>query len=83
MKKLIGTSVDYKTHVTAGELRSMSMSIPENIPDCGWVKRISIEFEPSEIEVEVDGTVKPTFKVKFHEPFHWVTISCNINDKGG
>lgn len=67
------------TCITAGELRSMGIPIPESIPDCGWVQRLSIEFKPpSHVEADDEGKVKFAFNVKIHEPFHWVTTTFTV-----
>lgn len=67
------------TCITAGELRSMGIPIPESIPDCGWVSRHAIEFkEKSCIETKEYGKLKFEFDVKVHEPFHWVTATFTI-----
>ena len=36
---------DPATCITAGELRSMGMKIPDTVPDCGWIPRFGIKME--------------------------------------
>lgn len=74
---------DEATCVTAGELRAVGLSIPENIPDCAWVLRSSIRISLKNIEVVSTGPDKLAdphigLTVEFTQPFNWISIDFTI-----
>lgn len=65
---------DPETCATAGELRAAGYPIPENVPDCGWIRRSAIRLGPNS-GVSVKGSrINVSLPVTFTEPFRWVAV---------
>ena len=79
---------DPETCITAGELRSMGISVPSSVPDCGWVRRSSIlraYVEPrtvSYVEPRIpadENVLSITYQLSFTEEFKWVTVNLTVS----
>jgi hypothetical protein len=58
--------------IEAGELRAMGIQIPDNIPDCAWTERWSIQWNSAEVK-EKEGIV--SCGITFTRPFRWISIN--------
>lgn len=74
---------DNKTCVTAMELRSVGIPIPESIPDCAWVPRRAMIPKIGEFTAGPEqGVVSITTYIEFAEPFRWVEGTFAIREDG-
>lgn len=72
-----------KICITAGELRDRGISVPESVPDCGWIPRWSMRLSMPENSVtdEGQGAMSIKLAVEFQEPFRWLEGSYTIDNK--
>lgn len=71
---------DPETCITAGELRMSGLVIPENIPDCGWVRRSAIRAVPGDGQLSSDGRFSIGIALQFNEPFQWISVSVEVEE---
>lgn len=70
---------DPKLHITAGTLRAMGLEVPQNIPDCAWTPRYSMQLMMWDlIQSEKDGVLDVQFKCVFTEPFQWFRAEVTL-----
>lgn len=65
---------DAATCVTAAELRDLGLTLPESIPDCGWVTRSSLKFDAEKM-----GDLILSAKLVFSEPFRWINLTVRLD----
>lgn len=70
------------------EIRQMGVNLPERIPDCAWVPRVSMQAKVA--PAASSAPMKPAgmswsipLEIYFTEPFHWVeaTFIATKKDK--
>lgn len=72
---------DPALHVTAGELRAIGKTLPEEIPDCAYMPRAAL-CDPTTIElvpVDIAGrtfNASVLFSSHAEVPFRWLEIDC-------
>ena len=69
---------DPETCITAAELRANGFPIPDTIPDCGWVRRSSIEIIEHDVQEADDDAFHIDLKFQFMEPFRWISINAKL-----
>lgn len=77
---------DPKIHITAGELRAAGATIPDNIPDCGWVPRSAltisrvVHVDPARVPEDMGAGALPNIELvtSTTEPFRWIEIKGTI-----
>jgi hypothetical protein len=71
-----------ETCITAGDLRSVGIPVPERIPDCAWISRSAVKCVPilpeQAFERVARGEFAVEFKITFLEHFRWVTVQCSV-----
>ena len=68
---------DADTCVTAAELREMGITVPDDVPDCGWIPRHAIKY--GEIGVDIEGTTMvANVGVAISEPFRWINVTVDL-----
>lgn len=78
------TTDDYDpaTCVTAGELRSYGIVIPESIPDCAWIPSGTMKLEVDRVEGDAANIVtKVTLTARLSEPFRWIEGTFSIEER--
>lgn len=84
MKRRVEPEFDEATCITAGELRASGITVPADIPDCGWIRRASIRLScpgiapPTELERRERRLPEVKIDVTFTEPFQWVNFAGGI-----
>jgi hypothetical protein len=69
---------DADTCVTAEELREIGISVPDSVPDCGWIPRHAIKY--GDVGVDIGGTaVIANVAVTLSEPFRWINITVRLD----
>jgi hypothetical protein len=75
----MGAGFDPKTCITAGDLRWMGISLPEDIPDCAWVKRSALQLSLESIrDGSGDRNLILDFTVQFEQPLQWISMDLYI-----
>ncbi len=72
---------DRALYITAAELRTIGIPVPENIPSVARVPRHSIRSEV--VKNSIDKELRKmmlTFRVTFTEPFRWVEGSFVLEE---
>lgn len=70
---------DEATCITAGELRALGVAVPDDVPDCGWVRRSAMRFHVGEASMDRDaGRFSIGVVVELIEPFRWVSITLDL-----
>ena len=72
-----GQDFNARTCITAEQLRSIGLEIPESIPGCAWISRSSIQIGPGVASHDKE-TLSCTSPVSFTEDFKWVEIDVTI-----
>ena len=65
------TEYDPTTCSTAGDLRSIGIAIPENIPDCAWIPRNAWHINYHHAAKISADRVTIAYTVNITEPFRW------------
>lgn len=78
MSSVTGQEYDPKTCITAGELRAAGFVIPDDIPNVGWVRRTSIDWDGDVAIEEIDHKIRASVKFRFTEPFQWITATFKM-----
>lgn len=73
-----GKAYDAKTCVTAGELRAAGFTIPDDIPNVGWVPRRSITWDGDVSVEEIDHKLRASVTLRFTEPFRWIMAAFKM-----
>jgi len=69
--------------ITAGELRSWGISVPDSIPDCGNIPRSSMIISADNDQSKLEGDILTVgMSVTFTEPFQWIEVPITIVDQG-
>lgn len=66
---------DPRTCITAGELRAGGATIRDEVPDCAWVPRWAIRWEPKASLADAPGTIAVDLRAILSEPFRWIEIT--------
>jgi len=74
--------------VTAGELRAAGATgIPDEVPDCAWVPRLSLLFVDVEIDrshdVAATGTLKASSTIRVLSPWRWIEATVTFDNPKG
>lgn len=70
---------DPKTCVTAGELRSIGLPIPDSIPDVAYIPHYGITAKLIRISGDdADGEFDAVVDVTFVEPFRWISLKLVV-----
>lgn len=66
---------DADTCITAGELRAMGCTLPDTIPDCGWVPRSAMIVSTAVDKSRCDEQILAVdAKITLTEPFRWIEV---------
>ena len=70
--------------IHAGELRAMGASIPDTIPDIGWVPRSAIQWsgEDPNFTMNDDGVFTGNLRCVVTQPFRWIEVDVTITKDG-
>lgn len=60
--------------ISAGKLRSMGASVPQNIPDCATIPRKDVTFGQVKINETTDKTVSLAIPVVMSGSFKWIDL---------
>ena len=71
---------DPVTCICAKELREVGINVPEEIPDCAWVPRTSLNLKLGDVSQDPsDPTVISVLtEMNFIEPFRWVEAKITM-----
>ena len=72
---------DPVTCVTAGELRASGFPVPNDIPDCGWIPRVSVhvaDVTVGEVTDGGDGRLNIAMEIRYSEPFQWLVADFDV-----
>lgn len=85
MNNVTEPTYDAATCITAGELRSCGVPVPENIPDCGWLPRAAMRVRnvasESTAEDIAAGRLCVGMDVEFMQPFRWLQVTLTVDKK--
>ena len=73
--KMSEPEYDEQTCLTAGELRSMGLVVPEEIPDVAWVPKDSVKIGEGRNTTWAGSgprVIKVSMSIRITEPFRWV-----------
>ena len=68
--------------ISAGKLRSMGASVPQNIPDCATIPRKDVTFGQVKINETTDDTVSVEIPVVTKGTFKWVDVGLVVTPFG-
>ena len=73
---------DETTCITAKELRTMGVTISDDVPDCAWIPRSSLIPDPESLILKTDPCDSTRFTGTFllipTEPFRWIETSFEV-----
>lgn len=80
-QRLLATAAEAANRVTAGELRTLGLRIPETIPDCAWVPRTSLVIGEHRAIVSADGQrLDVEVDIGIGAPFRWVEAEFTVKN---